>query len=230
MGPDAIINWRDYEAWAIILTIVGGLFWIVMYVLIIRGIVREKYVEMPLFAACGNFAWEFIWSWIYADRVTLGQLFVWSYRIWFILDIFIFISLLRYGAKQIAIPELKARWHMVAPALVLLWGAFIWTFVADDKDSLWGAPTAYMLNIFISGLFILLFLRQRAERDFSRVLAWCKFIGTTAYSVAYLSFQPNEPNLRALCVIIFVLDVTYLSLLHFYRHERFQQQAPTVKA
>lgn len=222
MGPEALINWRDYEHWAIILTMVGGLFWIIMYGLIIKGILVEKYVEMPLIAACGNFAWEFIWSWIYADHVTLGQIFIWSYRIWFFLDIFIFISLLRYGSKQIAIPEIKRAWPYIAPAIVVLWGALIWTFAADGKDSLWGAPSAYILNICISGLFILLFLRQRGERDFSRLPAWCKLIGTTAYSIAYLSFQPDEPNLRALCAVIFILDVSYLALLHCYRHEKYK--------
>lgn len=217
MGPEALINWRDYQAWAIILTLTGGLAWIIMYGRIIQGIIKHKYVEMPVFAACGNFAWEFCWSWIFADKVTLGQIFIWSYRVWFLLDIFIIWAVITYGAKQIDIPEVKRHWKMIVPLLVLMWGAFIYTFVLVNKDDLWGAPSAFMLNIFISGLFVLLFLRQRSQRRFSRTQAWCKFVGTTSYSIAYLSFQPDEPNLRALCAIIFVLDLSYLFLLHRYQ-------------
>ncbi|MEM7038970.1 MAG: hypothetical protein AAF570_18460, partial [Bacteroidota bacterium] len=59
-----------------------------------------------------------------------------------------------------------------------------------------------------------LFFRQRHKRVFSKTMAWCKLIGTTSYSIAYISFQPDEPFLRAICAVIFVIDVTYVVLVH----------------
>lgn len=214
MGPGALLNYSEYELWAIIVTMAGGLFWIVMYALIVRKIILEKYVEMPIVAACGNFAWEFLWGFVFADMVTLGTLFVWSYRIWFFLDIFIFYNVLKHGGKQIAIPELRKHWPVLGILVSVAFGALIYTFVVTGKDHLWGAPSAYMLNVCISGLFITLFLRQRAVRVFSKTMAWCKMIGSLSYSIAYLSFQPDEPFLRVICAVIFVLDVTYLVLLY----------------
>ncbi|MEM7035688.1 MAG: hypothetical protein AAF570_01840, partial [Bacteroidota bacterium] len=136
MGPDALINYRDYELWAIILTMAGGLAWIVMYGLIVKKILKEKYVEMPIVAACGNFAWEFLWGFPFAYMVTLGQIFVWSYRIWFILDLFIFYHVIMEGAKQIDIPELKKYWKYIGVAVMLGWAAVIYTFVIVGKDEL----------------------------------------------------------------------------------------------
>lgn len=214
MGPDAWLNYRDYELWAIILTAVGGICWIVVYAMLIRIIRSEKYVEMPVVAACGNFAWEFLWGFPFATMVTLGQIFVWSYRIWFILDIYIFYSILKYGVKQISTPEIHKHWPAIGVAIMLGWGVLIYGFVVDGKDLLWGAPSAYILATCISGLIILLFLRQRHQREFSKTIAWFKLIGTTCYSIAYISFQPGEPFLRAICAVVFILDVIYVVMLH----------------
>ena len=214
MGPDAILNTRDYELWAIILTIAGGVCWIILYSLLVRRIIREKYVEMPIIAACGNFAWEFLWGFPFAHMVTLGQAFVWGYRIWFFLDIFIFYHVLKHGHLQIDVPEFKKIWKYLGVLVMLGWAGLIYTFVIDGRDHLWGAPSAFSLAVCISALFIILFIRQRHKRRFSKTLAWLKLLGTGCYSISYLSFQPDATFIRALCILIFVLDAIYLVLLY----------------
>ncbi|HEY1039220.1 MAG TPA: hypothetical protein VGF30_07430, partial [Bacteroidia bacterium] len=99
------INTKDYSTSALIWNGVGCLFWVVTYAALVKEIIKRKYVEMPFFIAAGNIAWEFIWSFFY--HPDTGRLYSLSYQGAFVLDVFIFISILLYGHKQIEIPEIK---------------------------------------------------------------------------------------------------------------------------
>ena len=89
--------------------------------MIVRDILRRRFVEMPFFIACGNLAWEFVWSVPFSPNS--GLLFAWLYRSAFVLDLFIFANLLRYGQKQIGTPELLRCWRVLCAVLVAAWVA-----------------------------------------------------------------------------------------------------------
>ena len=83
------INYKQFTPYELIVTGIGWVFWITLYILICRSIKKDKYVEMPWICALGNISWEFVWGFLFYESVQeIGQLFVWSYRAWFVLDIY----------------------------------------------------------------------------------------------------------------------------------------------
>ena len=87
---DQMINTTDYTFIQLLTAGLGAIGWVLVYVFTIINIRKYKYVEMPFFVALCNFAWEFSWGFLYYERVDMGWLYVWSFRIWFITDIYVF--------------------------------------------------------------------------------------------------------------------------------------------
>ena len=150
------INTKDYSTPALVWNVVGCLFWVVTYLALVRGIIKRKYVEMPFFIAAGNIAWEFVWSFIY--HPDTGRLYSLSYQCAFLLDVFIFICILKYGDKQIEIPEIKKRFKLIAFGLLIMWLPLNYFFVAQGFDTSIGANSGYILNLIISLLIPSIFL------------------------------------------------------------------------
>src|SRR5213075_1864519 len=53
----------------------GCLCWVVAYIILCVRIRKLKFVEMPVFAACGNMAWEAVWSLVLTT--DMGRFFEW---------------------------------------------------------------------------------------------------------------------------------------------------------
>lgn len=208
------INLKEFTPYEITITAIGWVFWITLYVLIIRGIHRNKYVEMPWICALGNASWEFVWGFIFYESINLGEFFIWSYRAWFFLDIYILWGTFKYGSKQIAIPEIKKYYHYIAIGVIICWVSLYSSFIYSGFDHKWGSQSAYISNVLISTLFITLFLRQRAERHFSKLMAWCKCLGTLAYTIVYFSFDPPNLFVHIIGILVFILDISYLIMLY----------------
>lgn len=204
------INTKDYSTSALIWNGVGCLFWVVTYAALVIEIVKRKYVEMPFFIAAGNIAWEFIWSFFYHPNT--GFLYALSYQGAFLLDVFIFISVLKYGHKQIDIPEIKKYFKPIALFLLFMWIPLNYYFVKQGYDTAIGANSGYILNLIISLLYPLLLLRGDAS-NFSPTVAWCKFIGTGCITVSMFIIYPQNYFVQILGVSCFVLDLAYSLLL-----------------
>jgi hypothetical protein len=102
----AIVNLESYTPVELVLFSVGCYLWVIVYFIYIRNIIKLKFIEIPVFAAASNLGWEFIWGFI-PPPTDMGLLLVWAYRGWFLIDIFIFYGVLRYGTKQITTPALQ---------------------------------------------------------------------------------------------------------------------------
>lgn len=83
--------------------ILSGIFWTLVYVLIIKRGFQDKTYGMPLAALVANVSWEFIFSFILPHQPP--QLYV-DY-VWLSFDIVILIQTLIYGKKALKdiIPE-----------------------------------------------------------------------------------------------------------------------------
>lgn len=200
------INTKDYSASALIWNGVGCLFWVVTYAALVVEIIKRKYVEMPFFIAAGNIAWEFVWSFFY--HPDTGRLYSLSYQGAFLLDVFIFISVLKYGHKQIEIPEIKKYFKLIAVALLIMWLPLNYYFVAQGFDTKIGANSGYILNLIISLLYPLLLLRSD-PRNFSPIVAWCKWLGTGCITVSMFIIYPDNYLVQILGVCCFILDLLY---------------------
>ena len=216
---DQLINTTDYTPLELILAALGALGWVFAYFFTIKNIRKYKFVEMPVFCACGNIAWEFLWGFVFYDRINMGELFIWSYRAWFLIDIYIFVSVMRYGYKQF---ELELFRRYAKPIFVMLTAAFfiiIYAFVKTELDNPMGAQTSYLLNFGISILYISMWLRIGHIEKFSKAVAWLKMFGTLMYSIYFALAFPDDHAVTALSSMVFIADIIYIWLIYNYKGE-----------
>lgn len=205
------INTKDYTTTQLLWNGIGCLFWVITYAVLLREIIVKKFVEMPFFIATGNLAWEFIWSFFY--HPDTGKLFSLSYQGAFVLDVFIFYFILRYGYKQINIPEIQKHFKWIAIGLLIMWIPLNYFFVYQNFDTSIGANSGYILNLFISLLYPVLLLRGD-PRNFSKTVAWSKFIGTGCISVSMFLIYPDNYFVHTLAVCCFIFDLLYAIVLN----------------
>jgi hypothetical protein len=203
------INLVDYTVLQHVLFATGCLGWVVVYLLVIKAIREDKFVEVPIIAITANFAWEFLWSFVF--KTNMGELYVWGYRLWFFLDCFIVGGTFLYGSKQIDIPALKSKFKGVFLFSIASWFVILYYYIKeyDLPLSHMGAYSGYILNVMMSAMYIPLYLRIGKQFKFSLWGAWLKGVGTFLISIfCFLKFE--DKFLLGMCVITAILDAFYI--------------------
>lgn len=209
---------------------VGGCFlWVVIYIILIRRAHTINYIEMPILVAAGNIAWEFLWSFPFSQMIDMGWLVVWGYRLWFIMDVYIFFQAIRLGKNTTEIPLFQRNFTALALILAVAWSLLFYTYIRAGYETNIGAMTAYIDNLVISILYVLLILKPSTDVSLlSTPVAWLKMIGTGMNSVMmFLHFHSVEIYagahlLHIICVFVFVLDCLYIYWL--LQRKRTQKQ------
>jgi hypothetical protein len=75
------------------LKIGGGIFWTLVYLLIIKHGFQDHTCGMPLPALAGNLAWEFTFSCLLPPRAPA----IYNNVVWLALDLVILVQLIRFG-------------------------------------------------------------------------------------------------------------------------------------
>jgi uncharacterized protein with PQ loop repeat len=209
------LNTTDYTIPELTLFGVGCFLWVIAYGILIRNIIVFKRIEMPTIAGCGNFAWEFVYSWFIIT--DMGALMLWGYRAWFFLDIFIWGMLLKYGREDTFLPPFRRYFPAYAMVMTVAWGAAYWFMKQMGYETSIGAVSAYLLNTVISVLYVVNFYRVRDRDHYSIWIAWLKFLGTGLISVFMVMHYPDNHFIHLLAAIIAVYDGWYVGVLHAHR-------------
>lgn len=209
------LNTRDYTTPELLLFGVGCFLWVIAYGILIRNIIVYKRLEMPTIAGCGNFAWEFVYSWFIIT--DMGALMLWGYRAWFFLDIFIWAMLLKYGREDTFLPAFRRYFSAYAIVLTIAFGAAYWFMKQAGYETSIGAVSAYLLNTVISVLYVVNFYRVRDRDHYSIAIAWLKFLGTGLISVFMVMHYPDNHFIHLLAAIIAIYDAWYVGALHAHR-------------
>jgi hypothetical protein len=207
------INTQLYSPIELVLFAIGCGMWVIVYVLYAKHITKHMMIGMPVFAAASNFGWEFVWGFLppYTD---MGLLFLWGYRIWFFFDLYIFYGVIRYGAEQVASRDLKRYFKPAIVGVAVLWGFAYWFFKAQGYDTPIGANSAYIAQILISVLYLLLILRHRKFVWSSAPITWLRSLGTGFISLFMFMHYPENRLLLLLCLLSAIIDGVYLYLFH----------------
>lgn len=203
------LNLDYYTPFQLILFGIGAVLWLVNYGVLIRKVVKEKFVEMPAAVLCANFAWEFIWGFVFTQN--MGAILGIGYQLWFVLDCYIVYGFYKYGYKQVNASVIPYYRGIFTFALVG-WAVVLYFFVKQGYDNPIGATSAYVINILISSLYVFLFLRTENKSVFSFTTAWTKCVGTGLISLMCILVWPQNLFLICMCVICFLLDVFYIYL------------------
>lgn len=193
------------------LMIIGGLFWSLTYILIIRRGFKDRTYGMPLAALCANISWEAIFSFIYP--VSPPQLYI-NY-IWFLIDVFIVLQFLKYGRSEFPTLSNKKFYAMFLLALTTFFCLVL--FITMEFKDWQGAYAAFGQNLMMSVLFIVMLYSRNNLRGQSIYIALSKMFGTGISSVAFYLYQPislGSVLLPFLYVSIFIYDIIYVILVY----------------
>jgi hypothetical protein len=191
------------------LTLVSGLCWTVVYILIIVRSWRDKTYGMPYWALAFNFSWELIFSFFLSSNLPDHQLQIIINRVWLAFDVFILVAYFRYGKKEwpSAVPRSLFIPYSV---LVMIIGFFFVYLISVELDHSRGKYAAFIQNLMMSWLFIAMLNRRRNTSGQSIGIASFKLVGTLAPTLIY-GLKSNFVLFLGLSC--FIADLIYLLLL-----------------
>lgn len=196
-----------------ILIIISGICWSAVYVDSIRLGFKQKTYCMPLFALGLNIAWEGIYA--YTDLFIRGDIGVQviANAAWFILDIFIVISFLKYGKEEMQ-GELGRKFFVPWTVLVLAsCFALQVLFMVEFGDVEGEKYSAFLQNVAMSVAYLYMLGQRKSSKGQSMLIAACKCVGTVMPTIR----GTIEGNMFILVtgVICFLFDVVYIYCLYY---------------
>lgn len=230
-GADLWINTVRYSTPGLVAFGLGCVFWLIAYAGILLQVRRRQFVEIPAAAVVANVSWEFLWS--FAFTQDTGRLFVWGYRGWVFLDIFIVYCLFAYGANQVVNPAIRRYFAASVVFGIMSWTAALYCFGAGGYDMSMGATSAYIINVMMSATYLVLLYTHPPDL-FSQVVGWSKGLGTAFFTV-FMFLEPlhryqedavtDKRFLLVLCLVTLALDTAYIAGLHARTRDAHQAAA-----
>lgn len=193
---------------SIVLTLISGISWSVVYLAIIYRGFKDHTYGMPLFALAFNFAWEFIFSFLVKQDFSAQ----WVVNvIWFLLDAVIVYTYFRYGRKDFPASAEKSfiPWSVAA----FLTGFLAVYFIHLEFEGYWGAAySAFPQNLLMSILFVTMLVRRGSVDGQSMGIAIFKCLGTLAPTIQF-TIGTGSHLILALGTAIFIYDAIYIVML-----------------
>jgi hypothetical protein len=190
-----------------ILTLISGISWTIVYILIIIHSFRDKTYGMPFWALAFNIGWEFIFSFMLVPDATTLQLII--NRIWLVFDALILVAYFMYGMKEW--PEhLSKKLFYPYSVFGLIVGYLFVYLISVELDHSQGMYAAFIQNLMMSLLFIAMLNNRKSTDGQSAGIAFFKMIGTLAPTIIYGAKSPFVLFLGTAC---FIADLIYLIML-----------------
>ncbi|MGZ4057075.1 MAG: transmembrane-type terpene cyclase, partial [Bacteroidia bacterium] len=201
------LNTATYTVPELVLFGIGAFFWILCYIFVIKGIIKYKFVGISASVVGANFAWEFLWAFVY--RQDMGEAIQIGYYGWFALDVFIVFSMFRYGYKQ-ALPQNQKYFRSFFAYSILAWGFVLYYFIKDGADNAIGANSAYAIQLLISASCLGMMLRAPFEKGISYIAAWSRTLGSLFCGIMCIMHWPNNHWILSMVIAYMVIDIFYL--------------------
>lgn len=217
------INWEKYSVPEVIFFITGSVLWIIAYSAMLRNDYKNKTLSIPIINVCLNFTWEIMCAFVFFP--DMGLILVIGYWLWFVMDLFIVISMFRFGRTQVRNPFLLKVYY---PMLIIgLIGSFAiqWFWMAGGGPGPldgWEYPmspvSAYTINLVMSVCYIGLLFIPNFKGNL-KIVGWTKGLGTGLISVMfYLHYSdlsaPKNAYLFVLYILCAFFDAVYIYLLY----------------
>ena len=203
------LNTSKYTTPELILFGIGAFFWILCYIFVIRGIIKYKFVGISAGVVGANLAWEFMWAFVF--RQDMGQVIQIGYYGWFALDVFITISMFRYGYKQ-ALPQNQKYFRWFFGYSIAAWLFVLYFFIKDGVDNEIGANSAYAIQLLISASCLGMMLRAPLEKGISYIAAWSRTLGSLFCGIMCIMHWPENHWILSMVIVYMVIDVFYLCI------------------
>lgn len=222
----------------IVLTVISGVCWTIVYIDGIRVGFRDKSYAIPFYALALNFAWELLYTYFgfRTNGVTVQNAFN---AVWFMFDVGILYTYFKFGRKyfggRLFNPSADADGtdkvdpltragggdkYFIAWSVLGLITAFAvqYAFRREFGVSKAAAYSAFPQNLIMSILFVGMLVKRGSREGQSRTIAINKWLGTLAPTILYGAIgEGGFPRGSFLILIIGILcsvfDLIYIGLL-----------------
>ncbi|HJZ82962.1 MAG TPA: hypothetical protein VKD91_21525 [Pyrinomonadaceae bacterium] len=211
------------ETTKLILTIISGVCWTIVYLEGIRVGFRDKSYAIPFYALALNFAWESLYTYFgfRTNGVTVQNIFN---AVWFMFDIAILYTYFKFGRKYfrsgVKEPASLADGTFVAWSILGLVTAFAveYAFIKEFGVAKGAGYSAFPQNLLMSILFIAMLVKRGSREGQSLLIAVNKWMGTLAPTILYgLIGEGGFPRGSFLILVIGMLctvfDLIYIRML-----------------
>ena len=200
----------NYLWWQILMFTIGALLWIVVYLYVINHLHKFKEVYIPLWAVTLNIGNEVTGAIFYVP--DMGLFLVLAYWVWLLLDLYIVVGLFKYGYKQVQIPYFRDRLKRFLAVWIPLSIVFQYHFVLTYDVPM--APVdAFTINLVMSLCFLYMIFNP-TQKVRSKLIGWCKFLGTGIIGVMFYTKYPDHNYLTSMYVACAFIDILYLYLVY----------------
>lgn len=202
----------------IFLTLLSGVGWMIVYEECIRLGFKQKTYAMPFFALGLNIAWESIYTVedIFFGAhgeltgMTLAQAIVNAF--WVCLDVAILVSYFLYGKKEWPATVNKNLFYPWAILGLVCCYALQFIFIAEFGAEMAAQYSAFLQNLLMSILFIVMYAKRGSMEGQSILLAVAKWIGTLAPTIL-MGIMTYNVIVLVTGIFCSVFDIIYIVLL-----------------
>jgi hypothetical protein len=177
----------------IVLTIISGVCWTVVYIDGIRIGFRDKSYAIPFYALALNFAWELLYTYFgfRTNGVTVQNVFN---AVWFAFDVGILYTYFKFGRKYfLSFPDQPPATAGGSDRAFIAWGVLglitafgvQYAFRREFGVSKAAAYSAFPQNLIMSILFIGMLVKRGSREGQSLTIAVNKWLGTLAPTILY---------------------------------------------
>lgn len=207
-----MIDFEIYTKLEFTLLMLGVLGWVVAYAKIIQNSFQLKFIEMPIVCVAFNMAWEFYLGGAYPAE-KIGHVLSWGYKYAIIIDVLIVFCVLAYAPRHISHPNLK-KWFRPLFIIGLVFAYLLnYYFIQNGWDTVQGSVTGFILNGFISYVYIAEYLRSKNQALYSLTVAVSRFAGTAAFWIFNCIVYGDNTFLVLLGVLTTILDIAFIVML-----------------
>ena len=215
----------NVETLKLILIIISGVCWTIVYIEGIRIGFRDKSYAIPFFALALNFAWELLYT-VFGFRINGVDVQNIFNAIWLTFDVGILYTYFKFGYKYVSADVKPLSSPGTGKSLFTAWAilglvtalAVEYAFLREFGVAK-GAPySAFPQNLLMSILFISMLVRRGSLEGQSLSIAISKWIGTLAPTILYgLIGEGGFPRGSFLILVTGMLcsvfDLIYISML-----------------
>jgi hypothetical protein len=203
----------------LILTIISGVCWTIVYIDGIRLGFRDKSYAIPFYALALNFAWETLYTYFgfRTNGLTIQNIFN---AVWLTFDIGILYTYFKFGRKYFRYAGSDQAAAFIGWSVLGLITAFAieYAFMREFGVAKGAAYSAFPQNLLMSVLFIAMLARRGSREGQSLTIAVSKWLGTLAPTIVYGVLGEGGFPHGSFLILIFgilcsVFDLIYVRLL-----------------
>src|SRR6267143_7296270 len=204
------------EAIKLILTVVSGTCWTVVYLEGIRVGFRDKSYAIPFYALALNIAWELLHT-AFGFRAGVSLQTIIN-ALWFAFDVGILYTYFKYGRKYVT-TNLPAHGFIGYSVLCLVAALCVeYAFIREFGVAVGAGYSAFLQNLLMSVLFIDMFVKRGGSEGQSLYIAVGKWVGTLAPTILFGivgdgGFPRGSLLILVLGIFCSVFDVIYVWML-----------------